>query len=987
MSILAVSNRDNAENVLTHIIIDAIGRHHGGNVTEMKRLNNQEKGKVNFIADGIYIEGKPTIVLCSSVFYFRIPCGEWRDRLEKVKAAGYNCIDIYFPWNFHEMEEGRWDFEGQKDVEAYLKLAAELGLWVIARPGPYICSEWDMGGLPAYLLSKEDLVLREYNEPYLEYVKKWYEKIMPIIVKYQIGKQGTVIVVQIENELDFYDCRQIEPYIARLRDLTLEAGIEVPIVACSGQCDLVRAGGLVEGVIPTMNFYPELQEKSLEDRIHHYVEVFREQDLPFCITETSPNHVILRREFIAGAKFIAPYNQVSGTNFGFTPSVNNWGSPLAYMPHDYNLKGMLNPQGEYTTEYGEALLFSGLIHSFMDSLGTSRSYEEKELNITGDCKLSNGVFRTLQLSKGGKLAAVANVDDRDGKVQLIYDGKSRPSYSDFTVKALTCPIIPFDIPFSEFGMSSEDGKLAYSTAEIAHVHKKDDTTYLLFYTDNKAEIAFCFEGTVRVITDCMEFYKEDNLNILTFESDQAAHADIIFISGKRLCVYGVSRENAVKQCLDHNFAWELDLNVEAAITEELFQEEKKLLLDTLNHMTYRKHAVEEMGQALSGQSSVDRQGCYAMEDMGYYRGYGWYEGEVSLQPNQNNLGYMVYQGMDVVHLYRNDKYVDSYIGDGGHRFIEEPESITSGNVKLGVRCEIWGHSNFSDSRLLSMDLRSKKGIKGLSVVAYREDITENWCYCKDELSSNSVKLLSNDDIFRPLIGFATYNNPDQPQIGVYKKRIKLHQDCDALMLELKDFHSFAKVYVNGSYVKSVQPFDTTVTLDHVCGKEEMELAVYLEQKTIQESIKARLYLYEGKHVTELCCCGADEEKLTLYTSTLGECLSCEEDLNLMHKVTFRTGEVTILSGDFTIEESFKLSLRLKIIGKDAKVLVLLNGIMLGRVWLPSEHIRPFYKGGDETVLFLPKSMMKEVNRLDFLVEGMQGEPYIEKLEYEIISSR
>lgn len=141
-------------------------------MTEMKCLNNKDKDKVKFSADGIYIDGKPRIVLCASVFYFRIPREEWRDRLEKVKSAGYNCIDVYFPWNYHETEEESWDFSGEKDVDVFLALAEELGLWVIARPGPYICSEWDMGSLPAYLLTKEGLILRDYNELYLGYEKR-----------------------------------------------------------------------------------------------------------------------------------------------------------------------------------------------------------------------------------------------------------------------------------------------------------------------------------------------------------------------------------------------------------------------------------------------------------------------------------------------------------------------------------------------------------------------------------------------------------------------------------------------------------------------------------------------------------------------------------------------------------------------------------------------------------------------------------------------
>ncbi len=85
---------------------------------------------------GITINGTPTVLLCSSLFYFRIPRGLWRDRLRAARAAGYTCIDVYFPWNHHELAEGAWDFAGERDVVAFLQLAAEEGLWVLARPGP-----------------------------------------------------------------------------------------------------------------------------------------------------------------------------------------------------------------------------------------------------------------------------------------------------------------------------------------------------------------------------------------------------------------------------------------------------------------------------------------------------------------------------------------------------------------------------------------------------------------------------------------------------------------------------------------------------------------------------------------------------------------------------------------------------------------------------------------------------------------------------------
>ena len=96
----------------------------------------------------LQLNGKATTLLCASLFYFRIPRENWEERMDQLRMAGYNCIDVYIPWNFHELRPGEWHFEDEHDVSAFLALAARHGLYVIARPGPYICSEWDGGALP-----------------------------------------------------------------------------------------------------------------------------------------------------------------------------------------------------------------------------------------------------------------------------------------------------------------------------------------------------------------------------------------------------------------------------------------------------------------------------------------------------------------------------------------------------------------------------------------------------------------------------------------------------------------------------------------------------------------------------------------------------------------------------------------------------------------------------------------------------------------------
>jgi beta-galactosidase len=963
-------------------------------VADMKQSKDQDTNRVTFLADSIVIDNKPRIVLCASVFYFRIPRDEWKDRLEKVKAAGYNCIDIYFPWNYHEIEENNWDFSGEKDVDYFFTLARELDLWVIARPGPYICSEWDMGALPAYLLTKDNLILRDYNEVYLSYVKKWYEKIMPIIATYQIGKQGTVIAVQIENELDFYDCKQVDLYISALRDYAIDLGIQVPIVVCAGQCDIERAGGLVKGVVPTINLYPDMREKTLEDKVNHYMETFREMNLPLCITETSTSHFILRRELIAGAKFIAPYNQVSGTDFGFTTSVNNWGSPMTYMTHDYNLNGMINPQGELLKEYDEAYLFSGLIQCFENEISTSRSIKDVELITKADCKLSSGINHTLIFKNGGKLAAFPNIDEDAGDVTFIYNEKVRPSFTSLRVNPLECPILPFDILYNDF-----DCKLAFSTAEMCHSQINDNTLNLLFYTNHEAEIALSNNNVAEIAVNDMHYEKEDRLMILYSNSKNDGNALVTLNDGKKVHLFITSREKAV-QCLKTKiFPWEkgskgfesiLSKTMEAWVPEinevkdikgiNEFKEirEFKEIKELIDLKFLKKYTIPDMGKTLSCNDLKQYDRCECMEDMGYYRGYGWYEGNVNLNSNERTIGYMLYNGMDIIHIYRNNSYLETIIGDGTYKFVEEPSMIEESNIKLGARCEIWGHSNFSDSRLPAMDIRAKKGLKGLALITNISDITEFWCYCKDEIPYESVTKIFEKDKYRPIIRFSTYNNPEQPQKGVYKRKVQLDLSCDAKILELKGFKSFGKVYVDGNFVQDIQPYNTTVSLDEYCKKDEIELAVYLDQKTIQESKDLLIMLYEGHHISNIQCRGADDRSIIEYINTQKE--KTYKELASISMLNLEPGEVALVSGIFETRKELENGVKLSMKGNNIKVLVILNGQMIGRLWLPS-NIRPEFRGGDESILYLPKSFMKEMNQIDLLIEAMKDEPVLEAIQY------
>ena len=135
--------------------------------------------------DGFFLDDCKFTILSGAMHYFRILPDYWEDRLKKLKACGLNTVETYIPWNLHEKKAGEFDFSGIADVEKYIEIAASLGLYVILRPSPYICAEWDFGGLPAWLLSDKNIIVRCSCPQYLEKVKNYYTVLIPRLAKYQ----------------------------------------------------------------------------------------------------------------------------------------------------------------------------------------------------------------------------------------------------------------------------------------------------------------------------------------------------------------------------------------------------------------------------------------------------------------------------------------------------------------------------------------------------------------------------------------------------------------------------------------------------------------------------------------------------------------------------------------------------------------------------------------------------------------------------------
>ena len=204
------------------------------------------------VKDTFYLDGSPFQIISGAIHYFRVIPSCWRDRLEKLKAMGCNTVETYIPWNLHEPEKGVFCFDGMADVERFIRLAQELGLYVILRPSPYICAEWELGGLPAWLLAEEDMRFRVSCPAFQNHVEAYYRVLMPKLTPLQADRGGPVILMQLENEYGSYG--NDRTYLRWLRDLMRAEGVTVPLATSDGPVPESLEGGTVEDVLPTVNF-------------------------------------------------------------------------------------------------------------------------------------------------------------------------------------------------------------------------------------------------------------------------------------------------------------------------------------------------------------------------------------------------------------------------------------------------------------------------------------------------------------------------------------------------------------------------------------------------------------------------------------------------------------------------------------------------------------------------------------------------------------
>ena len=328
--------------------------------TAALNVNAAERGGTFTTGDKVFLlNGKPFVIKAAELHYPRIPRPYWEHRIKMCKALGMNTICLYVFWNIHEQQEDQFDFTGDNDVAAFCRLAQKNGMYVIVRPGPYVCAEWEMGGLPWWLLKKKDIRLREQDSYFMERVRKFENEVGKQLAPLTIQNGGPIIMVQVENEYGSYGVDKA--YVSAIRDIVREAGFDkVTLFQCDWASNFTNNG--LDDLVWTMNFGTGA---NIDEQFRHLGEL-RPNAPKMCSEfwsgwfdkwgahhETRPAKAMVDNidEMLSKGISFSLYMTHGGTSFGHWAGANSPGFAPDVTSYDYDAP--INEYGMATPKYYE----------------------------------------------------------------------------------------------------------------------------------------------------------------------------------------------------------------------------------------------------------------------------------------------------------------------------------------------------------------------------------------------------------------------------------------------------------------------------------------------------------------------------------------------------------------------------------------------------------------------------------------------------------
>lgn len=314
------------------------------------------------IRDAFYLNGQPFKILSGAIHYFRIDPDDWYHSLFNLKALGFNTVETYVPWNAHEPHKGQFDFSGRLDIERFIQTAQSLGLYMIVRPSPFICAEWEFGGLPAWLL-EENMRIRSSDPAFIKTVSQYYDRLLGILTRYQVDQGGPILMMQVENEYGSYG--EDKTYLRAVRDLMKEKGVTCPLFTSDGPWRAtLRAGTLIEDdVFVTGNFGSKASYNfaQMQEFFDEYGKKWPLMCMEFWdgwftrwkepVIHRDPEELAEAVHEVLELGSINLYMFHGGTNFGFMNGCSARGTLDLPQVTSYDYGALLNEQGNPTEKY------------------------------------------------------------------------------------------------------------------------------------------------------------------------------------------------------------------------------------------------------------------------------------------------------------------------------------------------------------------------------------------------------------------------------------------------------------------------------------------------------------------------------------------------------------------------------------------------------------------------------------------------------------
>ncbi|MDX2759460.1 beta-galactosidase [Streptomyces europaeiscabiei] len=704
----------------------------------------------------VQVDGKPLYLWGAELHYFRLPSPDaWRDVLQKIKAGGFNAVSLYFDWGYHSAKPGQYDFTGIRDVERLLDEAERAGLYVIARPGPYINAEVSGGGMPAW--RKTQAGVNRTSEPeYMEAAREWMSRINPIIARHQLTRgEGTVILYQVENE--YQGGRRDADYMQTLIDWARQDGIDVPTFVNDGGANNNWVSGKGAPDIYGFDAYPQGFDckdpgtwKNLPD--YSYVNEWKPES-PLIIPEaqggafdpwggtgyqdcakltgTDFTRVFSKMNIAAGVSGQSFYMTYGGTNWGWLADPN-----AVYTSYDYGAP--INESRQLTEKYQEFKRLGYMVNSVTSLARTDKA----EAPTPSDEALR--VDRRINPDDDTQFFTVRHADTRvkdKDETTLSLTGADGdyprvPQQGTITVDGRDAKLLVagYDL--------SESQRLVYSTSEImTHVRIADRDVALLYGREGEAgetvlryaerpevtvpdgevtttwdaergdlRLNYIHKGLTRVLVNGMELLIADTAETAHWWQQDTAKGPVL-VRGPSLVRTAELARGTLKLTGDSIKATKIEVIADAkkvtwngrkvAVT----QAPRPVGLPALTTWKYKEEAPESApGFDDSTWTTADRLTAHnpelagslpvlAMDEYGYHHGNVWYRGRFRTTGKATGLALNANTGPTGQYaVWLNGRYLGSS-GDGAHTFDIPADMLKAGedNV-LSVLVENAGHN-------------------------------------------------------------------------------------------------------------------------------------------------------------------------------------------------------------------------------------------------------------------------------------------------------